>query len=383
MKNLIIILFMCFIANFTYSKDLHNKKDSPPVEKLRQLYSTDINFRIIVDKMFKNVHTLSDGSENPWRNKNIDDLYNFLNEWFYFLPNTHNGLEKIIKFTYLYYENPYGKKFILTEPGLTWSLYFIEQRGRYMDSPASTIAISNWLNDEALKNEDFEVPENGFKSFNEFFTREIKSGSRPIADINDTSIISSPADGIINMIENDLKLDSEIPTKGTMTLSLSKLLDASKYSEKFIGGTALAVFLMPENYHHYHSPVTGLIVESKEQVGDRLFGLPDMIDMINKGNPGYGKDYSVFQDFKHGYFIIETEKNGYVAMVPIGLQTIGSVVFEEKYKNLNKDTARNVNKGDKLGHFAYGGSTVLLIFEKNKLNAVTVEQGQRIGRFNQ
>jgi len=164
-------------------------------------------------------------------------------------------------------------------------------------------------------------------------------------------------------------------------MSLNSLLDNSKYAEKFVGGSALAIFLMPDNYHHYHSPITGTIVESSENVGNRLFGMPDMLDMINKGNPGYNKDYSVFEDFKHGYFIIETNHYGYIAMIPIGLQTVGSVVFEDDYKQISGDNPKQIYKGEKLGHFEYGGSTVLLIFEKEKLNSMTVQQGQRIGKL--
>jgi phosphatidylserine decarboxylase len=88
------------------------------------------------------------------------------------------------------------------------------------------------------------------------------------------------------MIANELELDTEIPTKGRMTMSLNSLLDHSKYAEKFVGGSAIAIFLMTDNYHHYHIPTTGKIIESNENVGYRLFGMPDMLDMINNGNPG-------------------------------------------------------------------------------------------------
>ena len=98
-------------------------------------------------------------------------------------------------------------------------------------------------------------------------------------------------------------------------------------------------------------------------------------------NVGYNKDYSVFEDFKHGYFIIETNNYGFIAMIPIGLQTVGSVVFENDYKKINSDNPKQIYKGEKLGHFEYGGSTVLLIFEKGKLSSLTVEQGQRIGKL--
>ena len=370
---LIILLFIGF--------KLVGQEMSPPVQSLKTLYSDHEAFRNTVDKMLDNVHALPDGSPNPWKNKSVEDLYEFLNEWYYFLPNTHNGLDRILKFTFLYHKNPYGMDFILKEPGLSWANSFIEERGKFMDSPESAEVIEEWLSDQSLRNEDFVMPGQGFKSFNEFFIRDLKPGARPIDDLTDDAILVSPADGVINMIANELQLDTEIPTKGRMTMSLNALLDHSSYADRFIGGTALAVFLMPDNYHHYHAPISGEIIESKEDVGDRLFGMPDMLDMVNNGNPGYNKDYSVIENFRHGYFIIKTKDHGLIGMIPIGLQTVGSVVFEDGIKNVISDQPKKIYKGEKLGHFAYGGSTVLLIFEKGKLNALTVQQGQRIGQL--
>ncbi len=373
--KLVIYLVGIFLIITAYSQS-----DCRPVQKLKELYTNNKEFKQTINAMFKNLQDPPNGV-NPWRSKNVDDLYAFLNEWFYFLPNTENGLDRIIEFSMLYYKNPWGMKFVLEEPGLSWTLQFVEDRGKYMDSPFSAKAISQWLENESIGNEDFVLPSGGFTSFNEFFIRDIKSGARPIDEVNDNSVLVSPADGVINMINNDLQWDSEIPTKGRMTLSLNALLDNSPLAKKFVGGTALAVFLLPTNYHHYHAPVSGIVVESNESVGDRLFGMPDIPDMINNGNVAYNKDYSVFENFRHGYFIIKTESYGHVGMIPIGLQTIGSVVFEEKYKHIQQGQEEQVYKGEKLGHFAYGGSTVLLIFEKDRFKAINVKQGQQIGNL--
>ncbi len=364
---------------FLMCSSLVAQNDCKPVIELKALYANNAKFKLVVDQMFRNVHELPNGMPNPWKGKNIEDLSAFMNEWFYFLPNTKNGLDRILEFSFLYYENPDGMKFVLDEPGKSWSLNFIEERGKYMDSPESTKNISEWLSDSSLTNDEYVKPIDGFKSFNEFFTRDLKPGARPIAGMNDNSVLVSPADGVVNMINNDVQMDSQIPTKAGMTLSLKELLDDSPYCEKFVGGTAMAVFLLPTNYHHYHAPISGIMVESKEDVGDRLFGMPDILDLINDGNVAYNKDYSVLQSFKHGYFIFDTKEYGHIAMVPIGLQTIGSVVFEEKFKKVERTNPVDVYKGEKLGHFAYGGSTVLLLFEKNRLNAISVQQGQKIG----
>lgn len=358
---------------------LHAQTDSPPVKRLKELYADDQSFQITVQEMFDNLQDLPDGTLNPWRNKNINDLYLFLNEWFYFLPDTKNGLDKIIEFSMLYYHNPKGMKFVLEEPGYSWSLSFIEERGKFMDSPESVKGIKKWLEDKSIKHDDFVLPREGFESFNAFFTRDLKPGARTVEGINDNSILVSPADGVVNMINNDLKMDTQIPTKGRMTLNLNALLSNSKYAEKFVGGTAMAVFLKPDNYHHYHAPISGTVVEANEDVGDRLFGMPDIPDIINNGNIAYNKDYSVFERFRHGYLVIDTEEYGYVAMMPIGLQTIGSVVFKEQFKKVEDTNPVKIYKGQEVGYFAYGGSTVLLIFQKGVFSSLSVQQGQRLG----
>ncbi len=373
-KMLIYVLLCASLLNTAFSQ-----QDSPPVQQLKEIYTENEDFQRVVKEMFEHLQDIPDGTPNPWRGKDIEDLYGFLNEWFYFLPSTTNGLDRIIEFSMLYYHNPHGMKFILEEPGYSWSLDFIEQRGRFMDSPESVKGIAAWLSDTSIKHEDFEAPIGGFTSFNDFFTRSLKPGARKIDGFYDNAVVVSPADGTINMINNDLKMDTQIPTKGQMTLNLNALLGNSQYAKAFVGGTALAVFLKPDNYHHYHAPVTGVVVESKEKVGDRLFGMPDIPDMINNGNVAYNKDYSVFENFRHGYLIIETEEFGYVGMISIGLQTIGSVVFEEHLKNVTNEAPLKINKGDKVGHFAYGGSTVLLIFQKGIFSAMNIQQGQQIG----
>jgi len=342
------------------------------------MYTTDNNFKKLIDSMFLNVQSLPDGSQNFWKNKNISDLYPFLNKWFYTLPTASNSLDNIIQFSLLYYHNPYGLRFVDEEPGRSWTMYFVKEQGDFMDSRQSTGNINKWLTDSSLHNEEYLVPPAGYTSFNQFFTRNLKPGMRPVARRGDNSVIVSPVDGIINWIKIDLKLDSTLPVKGRMKLSLNQLLGNSKFANHFIDGTALSVILLPKNYHHFHSPVSGTLVESKEKVGNVLFG-SQLMDFFMTDNG----DFSQFENYKHGYFIIKTPQYGYVAMIPVGLETVGSVVFENRVRNVSAGKEITVTKGDKLGHFAYGGSLVILLFEKNRFNSLSVQQGQQIGIFNQ
>lgn len=352
--------------------------DCPPVIKLKSIYANDNNFKQLIDSMLLNVRPLPDGSQNPWKNKNVNDLYSFLNKWFYTLPNVSNGLDNIIRFSLLYYHNPYGLRFVNEEPGLGWTMYFVNEQGKFMDSRQSTGSINQWLSDSSLHNNEYIVPSNGYQSFNQFFTRSLKPNMRPVARPGDNSVIVSPVDGVIDWIKGDLKADSTLPVKGKMKLSLNQLLGNSKFANNFVDGTALSAILLPKNYHHFHAPVSGELVESKENVGGILFG-SQLMDFFMTDNG----DFSEFEHYKHGYFIIKTKQYGYVAVVPVGLETIGSVVFENRVKNISTGKEVMVLKGEKLGHFAYGGSLVMLLFEKGRFSSVSVQQGQQIGVFNQ
>ena len=107
-------------------------------------------------------------------------------------------------------------------------------------------------------------------------------------------------------------------------------------------------------------------MKSKEQFDRRLFG-SQILDLIGNGNPGYNADFSIFENIRHGYFVIKTRDYGYVAMIPVGLETIGSVVFEDSVKNIAAGQEVTVTKGEKLEYFAHGGSMVMLLFEKNRM----------------
>jgi phosphatidylserine decarboxylase len=350
--------------------------DCAPVTKLKSMYSNDSGFKLLLDSMFSHVQNLPDGSPNFWKKKNINDLYAFLNEWFYTLPTTSNGLDKIIEFSLLYYHNPFGLRFVNREPGLSWTIYFVKEQGKFMDSKQSTGSINQWLADSSLHNNEYEIPTGGFNSFNQFFTRDLKPGMRPVARENDNSVIISPVDGIVNWINYDLKPDSALPVKGRMKLNLGQLFGNSPIANHFIGGTGAAIILLPQNYHHYHSPVSGTLVESKEDVGNILFG-SQILDFFHSGIP----DFNVFENYKHGYFVIKTDLYGYVAVIPIGLETVGSVVFEDRVKDIITGKEVNVAKGEKLGHFAYGGSMVMVLFEKGRVKWLTVQEGQQIAQF--
>ena len=99
----------------------------------------------------------------------------------------------------------------------------------------------------------------------------------------------------------------------------------------------------------------------------------------NVGQPG--TDFSKFEHFQRGYFIIDTGKYGCVAVVPVGLNTVSSIIFDKKFQNIKKPVP--VQRGQRLGHFLYGGSLCILIFEPKQYasDSIRVRLGNQIGIF--
>jgi phosphatidylserine decarboxylase len=356
------------------------------VSQLRNWYASDYNgFKTSYDKAVANVQPIPPDTDPSvmydWKNKGIDDLCEFFVSWYNWLPEEDTGLEYIQKFSWIYYRNDAGVEFVTRGPGLTMTTEFVKLRGNYMDSEESLPLVRVWEEQLGSTMDQFIVPSGGFKSFNDFFIRQVKPGARPIDYPNDDSVVVAPADCIINMIVEDITAETEIPVK-TQFLNINELLDNSKYAKYFVNGTVVSCILMPNTYHRYHAPVSGEVVESKEDVAGVYFGIKDLPNFFSRGNVGYGYDYSVFEHFNRGYFVIKTKDYGYVGMIPVGLNTISSVVFTEKYRNVNDTEPVQVSKGDELGYFKYGGSLNILLFEEGRFPSLNLLQGQRIGSLN-
>jgi len=366
------------------------------MQELQEIVSNPVVEAAYNDAIAHVQSVLMDGTENQWKGKSIDYFVNYFESWFTFLPQPDGGLGKIVPFTHLYLNNKVAFYFLnelksrrnnkvpYTKEVFNWTVKFIKERGRFMDSPESLKYISAWLTDPAGKIEDFVIPAGGFKSFNQFFTRQLKPSAkaRPIAEPDNDSIVTASADSEINFIESDLTLTTELNVKSRQ-INVKDLLMDSKYAKKFVGGTAISCVLMPNSYHRYHAPVTGKIVESQEVQGI-YNGIMDGEDWFNKWNVGESTtDFSIFEDFHRAYFIIETAKYGCVALVPVGLNTI-SAIFPSLINNVSTMVPPGtkpvpVRKGDELGHFAYGGSLNILMFQKGVYNSISLLMGQRIG----
>ena len=399
LSGILIFLVLVFgVADLAQAGLKKVGNDCPCSESINRLvttYETDARFKELVDAAFRNMQQApADYAKNPWFGKGVRDLVAFLEDWCTFLPDIHgsadNGLANIQDFAMFYYKNPFGVALVQLSPGREIMQDFVRQRGAFMDSGESARIIAEWLKDKRIEKEDYVLPkphakDGGFKSYNEFFARKLKNQaqSRPQTMADRDYVIAAPTDCLMNSIPQVITdINTPVSTKGNEALNIVELLDGSKYAKQFIGGTALSCVLMPNTYHRYHAPVAGKVVEAKV-IEDAFFGHDDFPEWVpSNGNVGRpGANFNQFENFQRGYFVVDTGKYGHVAMVAVGLNTISSVVFEEPFDNLAAPVA--VKRGDELGHFLYGGSLFIMIFEPGKYasDAVQVRLGNQIGVF--
>ncbi|MFH1136718.1 MAG: phosphatidylserine decarboxylase [Pseudomonadota bacterium] len=318
------------------------------VQQLADVIESDPELRNAVEEVLAGQEASS-----FWYNKTVEDLYDFLDQWLVFQPTPGDARYYMDAF-YEFTASSAGRAVVLKESFKNWLHEFMLARGRFMDSRDSAGTIEKWLADPEVKIEDYIIPEGGFASFNDFFTRRIIPEKRPIAFPDDPSILISPADSTAMNIADGLTADAAIEVKGDR-LSVERLLGGNPLAQAFLKGKAVLFMLNTTNYHHFHSPVKGEIVAAQQLAG------------LYYGMTGGWVDY--FFEHRRGYFIFDTEEYGLVGLVSVGMFTISSIEFIRAEGDL-------VDKGDELGHFAYGGSAVILLFEPGRASfSIPIDQG--------
>lgn len=271
------------------------------------------------------------------------------------------------------------------EPFAQWLVTFSKSWGSFLDTEESWNEehYQTALNDPnfGLRNGWYEDPAN-WKTFNQFFARYLKSPDmRPIASPELDSVVVSFADSQpqgVWAIDGNSQLMAEggVPVKSATLKSISELIgDDSQYKDAFANGTFTHSFLNVNDYHRYHFPLSGTIKEARIIQGINPPGGQLWWDNENNRyafNPSAKTGWQSIET--RGCVILETNEYGLVALMPIGMAAVSSVNFEE-----NVTPGTSVKKGDMLGHFAFGGSDFIMIFQDGvtfSLEAPMQEDGQ-------
>lgn len=238
------------------------------------------------------------------------------------------------------YHNPIGKASLWT---IAKRKFVSASYGKLQEKPASADKIQPFINDYDV---DMSIAQKqNFKSFNDFFIRKLKPEARPI--VADSLAVASPADGKILAYENVNNSDFYI--KG-LRFNVRSFLDNKALGKKFENGSMIVFRLAPPDYHRYHFPVSGITTGSNSKIEGDYYSVSPL---------ALREKAEIFWLNKREYGVIKSPIFGDVLMVEVGATMVGSMI--QTY------TGTTVKKGEEKGYFKFGGSTVVLLFEKNKV----------------
>ena len=219
-----------------------------------------------------------------------------------------------------------------------------------------------------------------YRSFNEFFTRPLKDGIRPLAEAAD--IIAHPVDGTISQLGPIT--DGKLVQAKNHDYSLQTLLGGeAETAAPFLGGQFATIYLAPKDYHRIHMPVSGTLREMIYVPGD-LFSV----------NPLTAENVpNLFARNERVVTIFDTEL-GPMALVLVGATIVASIetvwagtITPPTGKTVHRwqypatgPTAVRLEKGAEMGRFKLG-STVVLAFAPEQLEFLAEQQPGSITRM--
>lgn len=173
----------------------------------------------------------------------------------------------------------------------------------------------------------------------------------------------TPADSVpqgVWQIDGDSRVVGDgVKIKSLSFDSIPALLgEGTNYGDAFAGGALTYTFLNVQDYHRFHFPVDGTIVEVRTIYQDDAVGGITYWDKEANRYMLDAEDYGWQAVETRGCVIMETEDYGLVALMPVGMSQVSTVMFED---NIKPGTV--VKKGDMLGYFLFGGSDYVMIYQ--------------------
>jgi phosphatidylserine decarboxylase len=220
------------------------------------------------------------------------------------------------------------------------------RQGIKFDDPASKKLIPEFVKYHEIPMHEVQRPIEEFATFNEFFYRELKPGMRPIRGEDDPLVIVSPADCRCN-VYNEVGEATQFWIKGR-DFSIQKLLDDQELGIYFQKGALMLGRLAPQDYHRFHCPVDGKLISVSTITGQYYTVNPMAVR----------QRIDILTENLRVVYLLENPNYGKVAIVAVGALLVGSI-------KTTKSIGKELKKGEELGYFAFGGSTIVLVFKEN------------------
>lgn len=229
---------------------------------------------------------------------------------------------------------------VITQP------FISHMYGAYQETVFSRKKVRPFIKKFNIDLSEYEVQggRDFYPSFNDFFIRKFRPGKREFVQEQNRMPAFSEARyfGFESVKEGD-----RIPVKSAY-LDPAEMVDDYRYNEIFKDGPLMIARLCPVDYHRYHFPDDGKIIDKY-----RKHGILDSVNPI-----ALHEKPRVFFENEREVSIFETKNFGKLAYIEVGAVCVGKMVQTYKHDEFKR--------GEEKGYFLFGGSTVIVIGEKGK-----------------
>jgi phosphatidylserine decarboxylase len=259
----------------------------------------------------------------------------------------------------------------------------LNEWARFLTSADSTYVLCDdprrgWFGEGAMQampnfDRDFKCdpkePHHGFKSWDDFFTREFRSGVRPVAHPENDAVIVNACESAPYRIARHVKLYDKFWIK-SQPYSLTHMLANDSLAPLFVGGTIYQAYLSPLSYHRWHSPVNGTV--AKVRLKEGTYYSEALSEGFDPAGPNDSQGYITAVATRALIFIAADNPDiGLMCVMAVGMCEVSTC-------QITAYEGQTVRKGDQLGMFHFGGSTHCLIFRPG-VNLEFDHHGQKPG----
>ncbi|MCL2718978.1 MAG: phosphatidylserine decarboxylase [Lachnospiraceae bacterium] len=217
--------------------------------------------------------------------------------------------------------------------------------GRIMDSGFTKLFIPRFIKNHNIDLSDYKDVK--YKSFNDFFVREVKDGTRPVSF--EPHDVIAPCDGKLTAYR--ITQDSIFEIKNSV-YDLKTILKDKKLADDFIDGLCLIFRLMPNDYHRYCFIDNGEVISRKKIRG-----------VLHTVRPIALRKHRIYKKNAREYAVLKTENFDTIVQMEVGALFVGRIK--------NDLSIKSFKRGDEKGMFEFGGSTIVMLF---KQDAVKIEE---------
>ncbi|KAL8865479.1 MAG: hypothetical protein Q9198_009303, partial [Flavoplaca austrocitrina] len=216
-----------------------------------------------------------------------------------------------------------------------------------------------------------------YPTFEAFFIRKHTGSSRPLFEPSNAARAICVADSRL-VTYDSVSQSRTIWIKGKH-FTIENLIQDKRAAQAFLDGSVASFRLSPQDYHRYHSPIEGIVMGFGNIGGDYYnvdpFALRSSVDILTRNH--------------RQWVSFETKEFGQVLFAAIGATNVGTVKIHEKWQQ----SGAEIRKGEEVGIFQFGGSSIIIVFEKGRIAfdddllsmskraiAIDVEVGMSLGK---